>query len=198
MNKNIINSIFNHPYVVLAILIVLEAITIIIDKVVTQSDVLRLATIVLKMAVAIGFFVSIVHLVNQSLKNLLKPRSFLHLMESYALLVIGIIILFSSIYNFLEFTNTGYLSYGMCKPGFNATANPEAISHDYTYFSATTFFTVGYGDVCPIKISKLFATLEAFTGNIISVILMGLIINNYLMSRRRPPRRIKIVKAKKE
>jgi potassium channel LctB len=38
------------------------------------------------------------------------------------------------------------------------------------YFSAATLFSVGYGDMYPVGIGKLFATFEAFIGYIMPAI----------------------------
>lgn len=183
MENRIKKIIFNHPYIIFGLLLILETITVVLKNIYTQNNILRLSLIILRVLLGISFFVSIIHIISKSLKNLLKPKSFLHLIQSYILLIIGIIIIFSSIFNFLELSGTGYLTYGKCTPSFDPKINNQDISHDFLYFSATTFFTVGYGDVCPVGASKFFATINAFTGNIISVILMGLIINNYLANR---------------
>jgi len=61
---------------------------------------------------------------------------------------------------------------------FAVFKNGIEISHwyDYFYFSATTFTTLGYGDIAPLSISaKILANIEAFSGFIMLGIFIGLI-----------------------
>jgi len=66
-------------------------------------------------------------------------------------------------------------------------ANDPNISHDYFYFSAITFFSVGYGDVCPMGLCKIMAVVTAFAGNIVTVVLMAIVVSLYLNRRTKTP-----------
>jgi hypothetical protein len=105
-----------------------------------------------------------------------------------------VIFISSILYNFVDLSHLGYIQYGNCNGQFNPSLiNPPAnstasynsfISKDFFYFSAITFFTVGYGDICPMGLDRVVSIIVAFIGNIISVILVAFIINNYLSKRR--------------
>jgi voltage-gated potassium channel Kch len=67
-------------------------------------------------------------------------------------------------------------------------SNPEDFIHinnnqildfeEAIYFSTITITTVGYGDITPIGINRIFAALEAFLGMIINVALLGYILSS--------------------
>lgn len=49
---------------------------------------------------------------------------------------------------------------------------------DSIYFSAITFFTIGYGDVCPIGVMRLFIIIEGFLGAGFTPIFIALALTN--------------------
>jgi voltage-gated potassium channel Kch len=54
---------------------------------------------------------------------------------------------------------------------------------NYPYFSAITFFTVGFGDICPMGVSKLVSVLNALIGNLFTVLILAIAITNYSENR---------------
>ena len=62
-----------------------------------------------------------------------------------------------------------FLSIGVCvttlSPGESWGSEHQLSVVDGFYFSIVTISTVGYGDIAPVGISRLFAALEAFTGS---------------------------------
>jgi hypothetical protein len=44
---------------------------------------------------------------------------------------------------------------------------------DFFYFSGVTFFTIGYGDMVPLGVSRLIALLESLTGFLLSSVMVG-------------------------
>jgi hypothetical protein len=105
---------------------------------------------------------------------------------AYITSVIFIILLFSIIYWSMTFFGVGYLKYGSCID--NAELSKHIIDSDplrvrefiqYSYFSAITFFTVGFGDICPMGMSKIAATLNALIGNAFTVLILAIAITNY-------------------
>jgi len=72
--------------------------------------------------------------------------------------VICVWFLFGCLYYFLEISGLGKT--------FSSVGNPDKISilAQSFYHSAITFFTIGYGDVFPEKLTRLFSAIEGFTG----------------------------------
>ena len=49
-------------------------------------------------------------------------------------------------------------------------------SDNWFYFSSATFYSLGYGDICPIMpIARLFSQIEVALGFLINTILLGFI-----------------------
>lgn len=88
-------------------------------------------------------------------------------------------------YDLSDNLGKGYLTYGTCSDTFipESAVNASQISHEYFYFSAVTFFTVGYGDICPMGWNKGLALFNAFIGHFISVVVMVIVISYYLKRR---------------
>ncbi|MEK6954762.1 MAG: ion channel [Candidatus Micrarchaeota archaeon] len=122
------------------------------------------------------------YLIQKPIGNLLTAKSLGSLLLSYIAFVLGILILISLMYFEINRLSLGYLTYSSCSDNFDPgmIANDPSISHDYFYFSAVTFFTIGYGDICPMGLSKILSVLTVFSGNIVNVILMGIVITLYL------------------
>lgn len=175
---------YNHPLLIFITLIILEIIATILNHMLEGSSILHWIVIGLRILVSIYFLISIVHLIRISLNHFMKPKNLISLLWHYMLFIAAIIMTFSTIFTILTFTHLGYLTYGQCAGPFDST-NTTAISNDYLYFSAITFFTVGYGDICPVGLAKTFSVLGAFVGHIISVFLVALILNNYMQKRNK-------------
>lgn len=181
--RKFFSYIYNHPYALFIVLVALELITITFDSTATLHGTVHWVFLGFRIVIGIYFFFSLVHMIRMSLKRMLEPKNFRSLLEAYTLFIIGIIIAFSISFNLIDDFGVGHLTYGVCDGSVDLGAQPDYISHDYLYFSAITFFTVGYGDICPIGLSKLFAVLAAFVGNVISLFLVAIIINNYMQKR---------------
>lgn len=148
---------------------------------------IRWINVIINLGIVIYFISMIIYVVRRSILNLMSPKSIYILIGSYALVVLALLMLFSTAYNFAELTETGYLKYGNCHNNFNPQMinNDPNTSQDFFYFTAVTFFTVGYGDICPMGISKMISIIAAFTAHLVSVLLVALIINNYIHLRRK-------------
>lgn len=68
-------------------------------------------------------------------------------------------------------TTFAYYLFGITESGTRIHASspsPDGVVHDLLtclYYSVVTFTTLGYGDITPFGMSRLFAALEAFTGS---------------------------------
>lgn len=148
---------------------------------------LRVRTIIniIGIIISIYFIVVIIYLIRSWINHLINPDSILKLIAAYALFILGILLLFSTLFNLIETAKLGYLTYGTCSDKFNSSiiASDPQISRTFFYFSAVSFFSVGYGDICPMGLAKLLAIFTAFVGHLVSVILVALILNNYLRKR---------------
>ena len=140
---------------------------------------------VLYAVVLIGHIVSF-YLIRKAFARLLSARDIVSLLFSYAMFIVVILLVISVLFMVVEELELGYLTHGPTTDEFNSEvidSEDPNISHDYLYFSAVTFFSVGYGDICPMGLCKILAMVTAFAGNIVNVVLMGIVVSVYLNRR---------------
>ncbi len=105
------------------------------------------------------------------------------LIKGYLAGIFGFLILFTIFYIALSLLGVGYLTYGNCSDQFIAKSYNESNTvqsfSGIFYFSSMTFFTVGYGDICPMGLNRIVAILNAFIGQFFIVILVGIAIAYY-------------------
>jgi len=90
---------------------------------------------------------------------------------SYIFTVIMTIILFAYIYWTLSIFGIGHLQFSDC-----SKENLELRSGNWFYFSSVTFYSLGYGDICPIEMpARLVSQIEVALGTLINTILIGFI-----------------------
>jgi hypothetical protein len=84
----------------------------------------------------------------------------------------------------------GYLKYGSCIDNVDVTRamieqDPLIVSNflHFPYFSTITFFSVGFGDICPMGASKTLAMLNALIGNAFTVLILAMAITNYSVNK---------------
>ncbi|MBI5226809.1 two pore domain potassium channel family protein [Candidatus Micrarchaeota archaeon] len=59
--------------------------------------------------------------------------------------------------------------------GLRVAIGTDALSErDAFYFSAVTYFTVGYGDIVPYGYAKLLSVVEAGIGTVINLIILAM------------------------
>ena len=144
-------------------------------------------------AVLVVYIVSyIVYRLKNNIEKLLHHEiTNKQLISGYLSIVFFSVFLFTIIYLLSTLWGVGYLKYGTCID--NGPVNAFSIANDplhitkithYAYFSSITFFTVGYGDICPMGWSKLIAVFNALLGNIFTVLIVSLAIINYSANRR--------------
>jgi len=75
----------------------------------------------------------------------------------------GVILVFSAIYFLLSFSGNSGIKIAP-QEGLVETSNALSLLANSLYFSVITITTLGYGDIHPIGIAKLFAALEAIIG----------------------------------
>ncbi len=146
---------------------------------------IRFVIEILGILISIYFVLIIIYVIKNSINRLANPQNLGSLILTYALFILGILLLFSTIYSLVEISKLGYIKYGSCTDNFNASMieTDKDISRDFFYFSAMTFFTVGYGDICPMGFAKIISIFAALVGHLISVVIVALIINNYLRKK---------------
>jgi potassium channel LctB len=140
---------------------------------------------IISILISIYFVAILVYLIRKWFQKLLSAENIFILIASYILLILGILLFLSTLFDFAEILGFGYLKYGVCSDNFNGSMIKTDIqaSKSFFYFTAITFFSVGYGDICPMGIDKTLAVLTAFIGHLISVIIVVLIINNYIRKK---------------
>jgi len=150
---------------------------------------LKIRTIIglIGIIISIYFVLVIIYVIRSSIKRLSNPENIFSLIFTYALLILGMLLLFSTIFNIIELTKTGYITYGSCSDKFDSSMiqTDNQISRAFFYFAAVSFFSVGYGDICPMGFAKIAAVSTAFIGHIFSVIVIALVINNYIRKKEK-------------
>ena len=127
-----------------------------------------------------------VALLRRGLRYLLNNDGNIYqLISGYALAVLGILFLFTALYSATETFDVGYITYGKCSVGAIDGVNriDPNIVHTVSgrfYFSAVTFFTIGYGDICPMGWDKGIAILNGFMGTVFATIVLGIAIAKYI------------------
>jgi hypothetical protein len=135
--------------------------------------------------VLIGHIVGL-YLIRKAFARLLSARDIVSLLFSYVMFIVVILLVISTLFGVVEGLRLGYLTHGPTTDEFNSDvldSEDSNVSHDYLYFSAVTFFSVGYGDICPMGICKPLAMMTAFAGNVVNVVLMGIVVSVYLNRR---------------
>ena len=98
------------------------------------------------------------------IKKTFESKKIIHFLISYITTTIIVILLFAGAYTSGAGT---FLDRG---------AEKSLSFHEALYVSIITFTTVGYGDIAPLGINRLFASLEAILGVIINIALIGYIL----------------------
>lgn len=135
------------------------------------------------MVIALAFF-------RKGLKLLFENQGNIYqLIFGYAMAVIGVIFLFTTIYAGIDELNVGYLTYGVCSDrgitgGFQGDTKSVQSFGGTFYFSAVTFFTIGYGDICPMGWDKGIAIFNGFVGSVLTTIILAIAIAKYIGHNR--------------
>jgi len=127
------------------------------------------------------------YMIRKPLNQLLMAQNITSLLVSYAVFIMSIIVILSLLNFQLKNLGLGYITYGQCGDSFSPgmIASDPYISNDYFYFTAVTFFTIGYGDICPMGLTKMLSVATGLIGNFVSVVLMAIVITLYLDRRAR-------------
>ena len=180
--RKIWESMLNHFFITFFILVIIQIILLTLRKSIPVGIVV--ASFALLVLYVILFLINRIRLnVTRLLHHDLKFRD---IITGYISSVIFTIILFSILYWGMTFVGAGYLKYGSCVDTSDTTravieSDPLAVTEfsHYTYFSAITFFTVGFGDICPMGASKTLTVLNALMGNAFTVLVLAIAITNY-------------------
>ncbi|VVB70205.1 Ion channel [uncultured archaeon] len=88
------------------------------------------------------------------------------LVRKYFFLSLSVILLFGVLY---------FIVFNLDHAAFKATYPLDAY-RDPFYFSAVTFYTVGYGDIHPFDTAKIIAVLQMILGSMINLVVLALAI----------------------
>ena len=135
----------------------------------------------------LSWFLSFVYLTFAILNLDIQPDALTYyawFMLIYAVMIFGWVVLFPTLLSDTEFVvdakrlladtvSSALLTisafalihqvYGLNPPDHQTG---DIVNLDYTYFSAVTFSTLGYGDFTPLQFTRVFAAIEALLGNI--------------------------------
>lgn len=145
----------------------------------------NLAFIIISIALLYGHIViGMALMFKKSLSTLFNSRSILRLLVGYILSAMLLIGFLAPLYFVAEATSTGYLKYGICsdtmtKEQMAKDTENNAVSHERLYFTAVTFFSLGYGDVCPMGLSKYIALLNVAVGMFFVTAIMAIAIARF-------------------
>jgi potassium channel LctB len=175
----------NHFFITFIVLVIINVFFL------ANNNVSALLKIIAFLLLIVYIIVFIITRIKSNITKLIHHElKFNQIMTAYVVSVIFIILLFSIIYWAMMLVGAGYLKYGSCIG--NAEFTLEDIAQDpltvidpthYSYFSAITFFSVGYGDICPMGINKVIATINAIIGNAFTVLILAMAITNYSTSK---------------
>lgn len=176
---------FDKPILKFFIFIIIQILLVAIEGYFPKSSVFRASVNMINILIFIYFIAVVIFLIKRWYQRLFNPKNLVTLIFTYILFIIAILVLFSTIYNFTELWGYGYLKYGQCSDSFSSSMiqTDPFVSKEFFYFSSITFFTVGYGDICPMGFAKNIAILNAFVGHLVSVVIVVLILNNYIRRR---------------
>lgn len=149
-------------------------------------------------SILIVIFVYVLYLILQtsafvyeSIKQLLEEgqKSISKIFSAYMISIIGLILLFALFYNLLFMTGDGYLTYSQCHDSFSrdmmmGDENIVTSNFGYIYFSAITFFSVGYGDICPMGAAKFISIINTWLGHAYTVIILGMALAIYFKDKQ--------------
>jgi hypothetical protein len=99
-----------------------------------------------------------------SIRRLSRSKNVISFIVSYIILIVAIIFLFAGTY----IVNDDSFR--------NEKSQIELTFRDSLYFSTMTFTTVGYGDISPIGINRLIASIESLLGIILNIGFIGYIL----------------------
>jgi len=135
--------------------------------------------------IVLGGYILTHYLIRGPLERLFTAKDLTSLLLSYVMFIVIILLVISVLFSVVQDLKLGYLTYDPTQRlsrDMIDNENPN-VSQDYLYFTAVTFFSVGYGDVCPMGLCKLLAMLTAFAGNVVTVVLMAIVVSAYLNRR---------------
>jgi hypothetical protein len=171
----------NHFFTTFVILVVINAFFLMSKNV---PALLKIIAFLLLIIYIILFM--IVRIKTNVTKLLHHELKFNQILTGYITSVIFIVLLFSVVYWTMTIVGAGYLKYGSCVDNKefimdDITQDPLKVINPthYAYFSSMTFFSVGYGDICPMGMNKLIATINAIIGNAFTVLILAMAITNY-------------------
>jgi hypothetical protein len=191
--KKIWNSMLNHFFITFIILLIIN-----IFFISNKSIPLLFEAIVFLLLVAYVIIFLILRIQSNINKLIHHELQFKEIISGYVTSVLFIIILFSILYWGMMLTGTGYLRYGSCID--NLPITDESIIQDpmlvtdiihYPYFSAISFFAVGYGDICPMGYNKIISIINALIGNAFTVLILAIAITNYSSNKENEDNEVK-------
>jgi len=174
-------AILAHPFKYFFILVMFVGLFAFLKYLFPNSSWLYIPLFISDLLILLYIPYAIVSIMKRSLKTLFNSSNLVSLFLGYVFFILGILFFFTMIYDVVDLTGHGYLTYGDCSGDFT----PDMIKTDplrtesYFYFAAITHFEVGYGDICPVGFARTISVINAFVGNFFSVVVMAFVIFYY-------------------
>jgi hypothetical protein len=166
----------------------------------THPTLANIFLLLFSMLIIIHIILTIFSMLRSIFINLLKKESeltFKKLIINYIVAVVLFLMLFTVFYSVSSISKDNYLQWGQCQGQSSLVPNQsntlKVAPNDIIgkiYFSGVTFFTVGYGDICPQgNITRIIALFNAWTGHFFTAIVLATSIGYIYLNTNRPKNR---------
>jgi len=174
--KNIINFILKYNPIYNPLIFIILVLLVILSEFFFKSKILTILFVILLIIHIIFTFIFNFY---TSIFMLWKPKNLLFLFMGYFIGIISILLMFTLIYSSVDASEKGYLTYEKCSDHFDHDVMKKDIqkSQNYFYFSTVTFFSVGYGDICPMGLSKIVSIVNMWVGHLVTTLFLGIAIS---------------------
>jgi hypothetical protein len=185
--RKIKNFLFDNTLVKIIVFTIVYIALILMLEDAAEDHSIRISITIINVIMAVFLILIMIYVMRQSMKKILASKQSAELLAYYVVFFVGLIVIFSTILNIIELSQTGYITYSTCSDDFNPSmvATDPQISHSFFYYTTMLFTTIGNGDICPMGLAKDFSIVSAIIGHLVAVILVAIIINNHFRIREK-------------
>ncbi len=124
-------------------------------------------------------------LLNHASKKIEQTGKLQIVIVTYVVSTLLLMFLFSQSYLFLQSQKLGYITYWDCTNTYSIENfdTDTQITDDYFYFSAITYLTIWYGEICPMWLSKNISVINGITWFVFNIIIIWVIMQVFTSAR---------------